>query len=86
MKSPILLLFPLFLFLLSEVRQSDSAKSEVEKVCRHGDPPNNFGFGLGCELVLSFLCNMHCTSGRLKEQGYSSGVCRLFDVNCYCQC
>uniref|UniRef100_A0A914H3K6 Defensin-like protein n=1 Tax=Globodera rostochiensis TaxID=31243 RepID=A0A914H3K6_GLORO len=65
---------------------SDSAKNEVEKVCRHGDPPNNFGFGHGCELVLSFLCNMHCTNGRLKEQGYSSGVCRLFDVNCYCQC
>uniref|UniRef100_A0A915ETH8 Secreted protein n=1 Tax=Ditylenchus dipsaci TaxID=166011 RepID=A0A915ETH8_9BILA len=58
----------LFLLSTNVLYTAGQAEKTKEKVCRHGDPPVNFGLGHGCELAITVLCNLHCTSGALKNK------------------
>ncbi|KAL7078416.1 hypothetical protein ACQ4LE_002458 [Meloidogyne hapla] len=54
--------------------------------CRSEHPPSSQGLGHGCELIITILCDLHCTSEIQKSKGYTSGLCKPFDPICYCKC
>lgn len=77
-------------FHISEILQQNSPNTYMKiysiSRCQHKEAPNNFGLGHGCELAITILCDLHCTNENLKVQGYTSGLCKPFDPNCYCRC
>uniref|UniRef100_A0A915NVD2 Carboxypeptidase n=1 Tax=Meloidogyne floridensis TaxID=298350 RepID=A0A915NVD2_9BILA len=67
------------------ISKPEESQKEHNK-CRSEHPPSNQGLGHGCELIITILCDLHCTSETQKSKGYTSGLCKPFDPVCYCKC
>uniref|UniRef100_A0A915MJU9 Uncharacterized protein n=1 Tax=Meloidogyne javanica TaxID=6303 RepID=A0A915MJU9_MELJA len=67
------------------ISKPEESQKEHNK-CRSEHSPSNQGLGHGCELIITILCDLHCTSETQKSKGYTSGLCKPFDPVCYCKC